>query len=438
MSALSKLLPQYGLAWLLFLIFTGFELHAQSGAGNLSNADRIASAVVRIFAQTPSGQRQGSGTLVTPTGLIFTNFHVIDGASQITISVFEDFERPPLLRYHASVIRNGEDEALDFAVLQIDSDRNGTSIDTDDLNLTYVPVYDITPNILDRIYLFSYPLIAGGTIAITPGVITTQQLRPVNGTGNYMFFQTDAVFGEGASGGLAVNENSQFVGIPSEMRVESGGGTQLTTIIPIETICQLHPAYCQDLPPSPPVTSNTDCAGLFAANVSVGMRARVTLQPGTRNNVRQSADTSASSVATLQPGEEFDIVSGPVCVDGYRWWQVRTASNQVGWTADGDARYRWIEPTTGSTTNTCPGLSTPIVQVGIRARVTPGQPNNVRSSPDTSARQITQIQPGAEFAIIGGAVCSDGYRWWEIRLSSGTTGWTADGNSNNRWIEPAN
>ncbi|MCA9904134.1 MAG: SH3 domain-containing protein, partial [Anaerolineae bacterium] len=429
---------QYLFLGLLFLAFTGRIINAQSGEVNLSARDQIARAVVRVFAETPEGQRQGSGTIVTPTGLIFTNFHVIDSASQITISIFEDFDRPPLLRYRASIIRNGADEELDFAVLQIDSDRNGTSLNVDGLNLPYIPVYDITPNILDRIYLFSYPLIAGGTLAITPGVITTRQLRPVNGTGNYVFYQSDAVFGEGASGGLAVNESNQFVGIPSEMRVERGGGTQLTTIIPIETICQLHPAYCQDLPP--PVDPPADCAGLFAVNVAVGMRARVTLQPGSRNNVRQSADTSASTVTTLQPGEEFDILGGPVCADGYRWWEVRTTSNQVGWTADGDARYRSIEPATAPTTNTCPGLPSPIVRVGIQARVaaSPDQPNNMRSSPDTSARPITQIQPGVEFAIIGGAVCSDGYRWWEIRLSSGATGWTADGDSRNRWIEPVN
>ncbi len=86
----------------------------------------------------------------------------------------------------------------------------------------------------------------------------------------------------------------------------------------------------------------------------------------------------------------------------------------------------------------CPGLPAPIVGIGERARVTytPGSKNNVRRQPGTEAQRITQIAPGVQFDIIKGPVCADGYRWWQIRLDDGTIGWTADGDRNERWIEP--
>jgi Tol biopolymer transport system component len=102
----------------------------------------------------------------------------------------------------------------------------------------------------------------------------------------------------------------------------------------------------------------------------------------------------------------------------------------------------WFTPISQSSVDLsdsgCPGLPDSIVTVGERARVTltPALSNNLRSQPGTSARRITQIAPGVRFDIIDGPSCADGYRWWRIRLDDGTVGWTADGDRNNRWIEP--
>ncbi|MCA9911404.1 MAG: trypsin-like peptidase domain-containing protein, partial [Anaerolineae bacterium] len=202
---------------LLTLLICVSTAQAQTGPFSQQQARNIASAVVQILASGPNGPQQGSGTIVTPTGMIFTNAHVVDGADSIQIRVFEDFESAPEARYTASVTASVSEAQFDFAVLQISGNLNGSSINTNSLNLPYMPAQSIPINITEDVYFFAYPQIAGGSIAITPGWITTIQSIPVDGQ-EIFFYQSDAVFGEGASGGLVVNRQGQFIGIPSEMR----------------------------------------------------------------------------------------------------------------------------------------------------------------------------------------------------------------------------
>ncbi|NWF70217.1 MAG: PD40 domain-containing protein [Chloroflexi bacterium] len=85
-----------------------------------------------------------------------------------------------------------------------------------------------------------------------------------------------------------------------------------------------------------------------------GMYARVT--PGSANNVRESASTSAALVAQIEPGQVVYITSAPVCAEGYVWWQVMfreptsTDDFPFGYTVEGapplsDGDY-WLEPVT--------------------------------------------------------------------------------------------
>ena len=79
---------------------------AATGGGNASDlVDRIERAVVRI--RTDNGL--GSGFVVDPKGLICTNYHVIDGASQATVS-FKDERSLPVLGYAA--LNRGKDLAI--------------------------------------------------------------------------------------------------------------------------------------------------------------------------------------------------------------------------------------------------------------------------------------------------------------------------------------
>ena len=90
-------------------------------------------------------------------------------------------------------------------------------------------------------------------------------------------------------------------------------------------------------------------------------------------------------------------------------------------------------PTTG---DYCPGAPLSRLSIGMNVRVTftDGTPLLVRTNPGESI--VTSISEGTEFSVIGGPLCLDGYTWWEIELADGTIGWSAEGDSEDYYIEP--
>jgi hypothetical protein len=92
-------------------------------------------------------------------------------------------------------------------------------------------------------------------------------------------------------------------------------------------------------------------------------------------------------------------------------------------------------PVSAQSNSPCAGFTTRL-RVGITARVTPGDPNNVRAQPSTTAQRRGQIPGGASFSVIGGPRCAGGYTWWQVRYGS-IEGWTAEAStSGTYWVEP--
>jgi hypothetical protein len=54
------------------------------------------------------------------------------------------------------------------------------------------------------------------------------------------------------------------------------------------------------------------------------------------NNLRLSPGSDGLRTGRIQPGERVVILDGPVCADGFVWWDVQLLdTNLVGWTAEG-------------------------------------------------------------------------------------------------------
>lgn len=190
----------------------------------------------------------------------------------------------------------------------------------------------------------------------------------------------------------------------------------------------------------PPVVNN--CAGAPPSRLAIGTTGRVTLIPPQANALnsapgRPSRNPGVRTLTNIPPGGVFTVLNGPVCVDGYQWWQVNY-QNIVGWTAEGEAGVYWLEPYVSGNTGACPPALPSRLTIGGRARVTPGTANALRSAPSRNnaiSAVIGSIPGRGVFSVLNGPVCADGYAWWQVNYQ-GMTGWTAEGEGVTYWIEP--
>ncbi len=179
-------------------------------------------------------------------------------------------------------------------------------------------------------------------------------------------------------------------------------------------------------PPPPPV------ACTLAPRLQVGASGYVL--PGPSNVLRtQPRPGEGSDVIGQMPGGGFfRVYEGPVCgPEGRYWWRVNY-QGVVGWTAEGQGSEYWVSPfmcSSGQLTRLAPA---------IRARVTPGDPNALRTQPATGPNSIVigEIPGGGEFIVVSGPQCgNDGRIWWQVNYN-GTLGWTPEGEGATYWLEP--
>lgn len=81
-----------------------------------------------------------------------------------------------------------------------------------------------------------------------------------------------------------------------------------------------------------------------ALRLAPGTRAAVIYSDRTARTLRSAPTVSAPAIQRMIAGVAFDIVDGPVCADGYNWWQVRIVSTDVvGWLAEGVPGNYWFD-----------------------------------------------------------------------------------------------
>jgi uncharacterized protein YgiM (DUF1202 family) len=130
-------------------------------------------------------------------------------------------------------------------------------------------------------------------------------------------------------------------------------------------------------------------------------------------NLRSAATTSGSVVSTMTVGTTGTVIGGPTSANGYIWWNVRLTSGTTGWAVE-----NWLTETDGGGTPPPPAGK---FQVNDTFRVT--QTTNLRSSGTTSGSVVSTMTVGTTGTVLGGPTSANGYTWWNVRLSNGTTGW---------------
>ena len=176
----------------------------------------------------------GTGTITTPDGLIVTNAHVIEDADEMAIGLLNDINDPPEYLYLGEVVKKDED--IDVALIAIRYDLDGNPVDAAALNLPYIPITLNADEVFrgDAVYIFGYPGIGDDYLVVTSGSIVSVENGAVNGERIPIWYRTDAEIAPGNSGGLVVNGNGEFVGIPTFVQTEEETGGRLGGIRPAE------------------------------------------------------------------------------------------------------------------------------------------------------------------------------------------------------------
>jgi Do/DeqQ family serine protease len=160
----------------------------------------------RFFQDDPLRQSVGSGVMISSQGYIATNYHVVENAENIQVTLSDKRV------FDARVV--GADPATDLAVLKIE--------DGDEL-----PVVRLGDS--DRVQVGEWVLAVGNpfrlTSTVTAGIIsaTGRQVNIIDDDfGIEDFIQTDAAINPGNSGGAVVNLDGELVGIATAIATETG------------------------------------------------------------------------------------------------------------------------------------------------------------------------------------------------------------------------
>jgi Do/DeqQ family serine protease len=157
----------------------------------------------------------GSGVIVDAArGYLLTNHHVIENATDITITLVDDRKMP------ATVV--GSDQASDLAVLQVES-RNLSQLEIAAGNDLKVG---------DYVVAIGNPF--GFSNTVTAGIVSGLGRRGLSPGAYEDFIQTDASINPGNSGGALVNLNGELVGINSAIISRTGGNIGIGFAIPVE------------------------------------------------------------------------------------------------------------------------------------------------------------------------------------------------------------
>ncbi|GAB4521110.1 MAG: hypothetical protein OHK0046_32110 [Anaerolineae bacterium] len=275
----------------------------------------VASSVVYIgIVENGALVGNGSGTIVDPTGIIYTNRHVVEDSDALVVYVLEDIRELPEPRYLANV--EFVSDEIDFAIIRIDRDLEGNRIDPDTLNLPFVPIRAGDVQIGDHIRVFGYPAIGDGYMVVTSGEIVTIQNGTVRGQRVPVWYRTDTEFSGGNSGGLAINEAGEIVGIPTWVVSEDRTAGKLGGVLPITTVMTItgtgNVVTSPDTDTQPEVASGTlemtivNNSGLDLCSVFISPTTATTWGP----NLLSGGDTvprGASRTFTLDP-DIYDVL----------------------------------------------------------------------------------------------------------------------------------
>lgn len=202
---------------------------------NITVYDRANRGVVHIMTRGPSAEGffsleaptagSGSGSVLDKRGHILTNFHVIEGANEIRVTLFTGET------YDAGLV--GRDPLNDVAVLRIEAPPES--------------LFPIELGDSSRLRVGQKVLALGNPFGLdrtlTQGILSSLNRTLPSRAGRDMksIIQIDAALNQGNSGGPLLNSRGQLIGMNTAIASNTGANTGVGFAIPVNTIKRVVP-----------------------------------------------------------------------------------------------------------------------------------------------------------------------------------------------------
>jgi Do/DeqQ family serine protease len=336
----------------------------------------------------PSEQLQrslGSGVLVDASGLVVTNNHVIEGATEVKVSLYDKRE------FEADIVL--KDQRSDLAVLRLRvQGERFTAIDFADSDALQVG---------DVVLAIGNPFAVGQTV--THGIVSAVARTQVGITDYQFFIQTDAAINPGNSGGALVDLAGKLVGINTAIFSRSGGSQGIGFAIPANMVRV--------------VVASAKGGGSTVKRPWLGARLQAVtpeigeslgLKRPTGALVASVTPASAAARAGLRTGDLIVSIDGQA-VDDPNAFDYRFATKLLGGTARLGLVRGGRETTVSVALETAPDTAHDELVIGARSpftgakvsNITPALADELRIDSSTEGVVVIDVANGSPAQILG-------------------------------------
>src|SRR5438874_553664 len=248
-----------------------------------------------FFGFVEPQEGSGSGSILDLQGNILTNYHVIEGAQKLSVSMGGQKDYP------ATIV--GGDPDTDLAVIRLLEKPAG--------GLTVVPMGDSDKLVVgQKVLAIGNPF--GLDRTLTTGVISGLQrpIRAENGRQIEGAIQTDASINPGNSGGPLLDSHGRMIGINSQIESPSGASAGVGFAIPVSIAKRIVPQLLRNGSVQRPSLSIT------SRNVeALGRQAQLPVSDGVLIwTVRAGGAAANAGLKGLAQTEEGDVELGDIIV----------------------------------------------------------------------------------------------------------------------------
>ena len=236
----SDIFHKFSAVTAVFSLLLGMSV-SQSIVAQAFDVDALAPAIAQV--RTPTGTGSGSLIVEGDRVTLLTNRHVVIGYEEVEVAVLLDVNEPAVPTFKARLLSFSPD--YDMALYQVYEDLDGSPVSAAELLSGDHPSGFTLPRINlaaeqetlgrgESIAILGYPGLADDELVYTTGIISSVQMQEINSASGARvvgWYRTNAEMSPGNSGGVAVNQDGDIIGIPTAVYMEQTTGGRLGSIL---------------------------------------------------------------------------------------------------------------------------------------------------------------------------------------------------------------